>query len=102
MEQDKWHPIAPAADVGERMQMCMVGRKRVVLVRIEGQVQAFDGMCPHVGGPLERGDLVGHTVTCPLHGWRFDLRKGGEETHGFACLRTFPVRQDGDQLLVQL
>jgi nitrite reductase/ring-hydroxylating ferredoxin subunit len=79
--------------------MHVIGRKRVVVVKIDGEVKAFDGMCPHLGGPLERGDLVGSIVTCPLHGWRFDLAAQGKETHGLPCVSTYPVRQDGDNLL---
>jgi nitrite reductase/ring-hydroxylating ferredoxin subunit len=101
MENDNWQPVGPTRDVGDEMVMRTLGRKKIMLLRIDGSVKAFDAMCPHAGGPMDRGDLFDAIVTCPLHGWRFDLRKNGEETHGFACLRTFQVRDDGDQLFIQ-
>ncbi|MDO9437905.1 Rieske (2Fe-2S) protein [Hydrogenophaga sp.] len=102
MDDSQWQSMGPARDLGGQMQLRMLGRKRVVLVRVDSEVKAFDGMCPHVGGPLERGDLIEAVVTCPLHGWRFDLRRDGLETHGFACLRMFPVREEDGLLMIQL
>ena len=37
---------------------------------------ALDGLCPHAGGPLGAGCLTGETVTCPWHGWQFDVTTG--------------------------
>ncbi|HEX4069847.1 MAG TPA: Rieske 2Fe-2S domain-containing protein, partial [Planctomycetaceae bacterium] len=35
-----------------------------------------DGICPHQGGPLADGLVEGTTVTCPWHGWQFDIISG--------------------------
>ena len=102
MQTPQWVSICAAADVSDSMRVHLVGRRRVALVRLEGDIKAFDALCPHLGGPLERGDLVGGVVTCPLHGWRFDLQAGGTETHGFPALTTFPVRQTDGTIFVQL
>ncbi len=32
-------------------------------------------VCPHLGGPLD-GPVVDGCVTCPWHGYRFDVRTG--------------------------
>ncbi|HEV2819369.1 MAG TPA: Rieske 2Fe-2S domain-containing protein, partial [Solirubrobacteraceae bacterium] len=37
---------------------------------------ALDDACPHRGGPLADGLVADSCVTCPLHGWRFELRSG--------------------------
>ena len=39
-------------------------------------ISAIDGICPHQGGPLADGIVEGTTVTCPWHGWQFDIRSG--------------------------
>ena len=67
-----------------RSSDCREGELREVVVadhilaiaRIDGVVYAMDGICPHQGGPLGQGSLCGHTVTCPWHGWQFDMRDG--------------------------
>jgi nitrite reductase/ring-hydroxylating ferredoxin subunit len=42
----------------------------------DGVISAIDGICPHQGGPLAEGMLEGTMVTCPWHGWQFDVRSG--------------------------
>ncbi len=46
------------------------------LYNIDGTISAIDGICPHQGGPLAEGVIEGTTVTCPWHGWQFDVRSG--------------------------
>lgn len=48
----------------------------VALFNVDGIMYALDGVCPHQGGPLGRGCLEGAIVTCPWHGWQFDVRSG--------------------------
>ena len=50
--------------------------RRVLLYRADGELHAVDNICSHAGGVLSRGEVDGCTVTCPLHGARFDLRDG--------------------------
>jgi 3-phenylpropionate/trans-cinnamate dioxygenase ferredoxin subunit len=48
----------------------------VVIARVDGIVYAVSGKCAHMGCPLFTGTLDGHTLTCPCHDWRFDVRTG--------------------------
>src|SRR5262245_27010656 len=41
-----------------------------------GEILAIGNECPHRGGYLCDGFVQGDIVTCPLHGWDFDLRSG--------------------------
>ena len=43
------------------------------LFNVDGVISAIDGICPHQGGPLADGQVQGTTVTCPWHGWQFDV-----------------------------
>ena len=57
----------------------VVGEQVVALFNVEGSFYALDGVCPHQGGPLGEGELVGCIVTCPWHGWQFDVGTGQQQ-----------------------
>jgi nitrite reductase/ring-hydroxylating ferredoxin subunit len=61
-----------------------LGGRDYVLVRAEDELFAFPRQCPHQLGPLSDGPVHGATVTCPWHGYRFDLRSG-ENLSGQSC-----------------
>jgi len=69
--------VAPSARVVEgRIVVCRVGVRQVALTRLRGRVIAFRNTCPHAGSPLSGGSLSRDAVTCPRHGWRFELTTG--------------------------
>jgi nitrite reductase (NADH) small subunit len=72
-----WHRIASVADCPPGNSLETVAGERVVaLFNVSGEFFALDGVCPHQGGPLSEGELSGCVVTCPWHGWQFDVRTG--------------------------
>ena len=77
-----------------------IERQRVVVTRLKGRLFAFDALCPHAQGPMERSEIEGAIVSCPLHAWRFDLENGGCELHGYRPLTTYPVQVNDGQVLV--
>ena len=48
----------------------------VVLANVGGTICAFENPCPHDGGALGEGELLGEEIVCPLHGGRFNVRTG--------------------------
>lgn len=78
------------------------GRVPVLLLRREGAIRAVQNWCPHAGGPLDEGEIVGDEVRCPWHDSRFCLRDG-RPTRGPAAvpLRTFAVREEGGRILIR-
>lgn len=48
----------------------------VVLYRRVDEILAIGNECPHQGGNLCDGWVEGDILSCPLHGWEFDLRSG--------------------------
>jgi nitrite reductase (NADH) small subunit len=48
----------------------------VMLYRRGEEIFAIGNTCPHQGGSLCDGWVEGEIVTCPLHGWEFDIRSG--------------------------
>ena len=53
-----------------------VGDRRIAVFRTAQGFHALDDACPHRGGPLADGLVADSCVTCPLHGWRFELSGG--------------------------
>jgi nitrite reductase/ring-hydroxylating ferredoxin subunit len=67
----------------------------IALFRVDGAFYATEDLCLHAGGPLHAGKLDGRVVTCPWHGWQFDVTDGRCALHGTA-LRCFATRvRDG-------
>ncbi len=81
-----------------------VGTQRVVLTRIEGQLCAFNALCPHQLGNLERGFLNSGEIECPVHGWRFNVRTGKSvypEDDGLR-LRRYEVKEEDGRVWVKV
>jgi nitrite reductase/ring-hydroxylating ferredoxin subunit len=70
------------------------------LFNVGGTIYAIDGICPHQGGPLAEGMVEGTTVTCPWHGWPFDLRTGALHNSARIKQSVFEVKLEGRDVLV--
>ena len=83
---------------------CEVVVKETVLAvfNLDGEYKVLDGICPHQGGPLGKGALSGCVVTCPWHGWQFDVRTGQQQINARIVHSTYATRIDGDNVQVQL
>jgi nitrite reductase/ring-hydroxylating ferredoxin subunit len=76
----------------------------IAVFDVDGTVRAVDNTCRHVGNPIDDGAVKDGCVTCPWHGWRYDLRTG-EHLTVFGRrpgLRTYGVRVDGDDVMVDV
>jgi nitrite reductase (NADH) small subunit len=60
---------------GKGRQVTVLGRW-VAVFNINGTHHAIDAICLHQGGPLAEGLLAGCVVTCPWHGWQYDVTSG--------------------------
>jgi nitrite reductase (NADH) small subunit len=81
----------------------LVAEGRVIaLFRVGDEFFALDGVCPHAGGPLGKGRLDGCVVTCPWHGWQFDVRTGTHCLTAHIRHASFPVTIAGEDVLVEL
>ena len=78
------------------------GDRELALCNVDGQLRAIDNVCPHRGGPLGEGVLEGNIVTCPWHGWRFDVTTGKSPVVPTAQIETFEVVVDGNDVKVRI
>lgn len=90
-----------AVEAGESI-LAEVGGQDVALFLCRGKVVATNGQCPHAEGPLHEGEVEGTILTCPWHGWTFDLISGECQEDDSIILARYPVRIDGDDVLVTL
>ena len=77
-----------------------VGGKPVAIANVGGAYYAIDGTCLHRGGPLGQGVLEGAVVTCPWHGWQFDLKSGTMPSGSRIKQSVFDVKVEGQDVLV--
>src|SRR5258708_25301376 len=63
---------------------------------------AVDNRCPHMGFPLDRGTVKDCILTCHWHHARFDLHSGGAFDPWADDVRAFPVKVEGDDILIDL
>jgi len=98
-----WIRIAQVADCPPGASLeCLAGDRIVALFNVDGTFHALDGICPHQGGPLGKGCLENAIVTCPWHGWQFDVRSGQHQLSNTIVQPRFEVRVEGDEVSVQL
>lgn len=88
---------------GEMMPLVVNGHA-LILTRYEGEVVAFSGRCPHAAAPLEKGLLYRHKLTCPDHGYCFDIRNGRTlwPPDEAVRLRRYPVKEEDGRLWVKV
>ena len=103
LRMSDWIQIANVADiaVGEGKEFT-VGDRIIALFHIDGSFRAIDGICAHAGGPIAAGALNGCIVTCPWHGWQYDVTTGEMCLNSQIRLESFPVKVEGDAILVAL
>lgn len=86
---------------GKPLGVSVNGRK-VAIFEVRDKIVATAGKCPHAGGPLCQGTLSGTVLTCPWHGWSYDLETGVCEEDPGLILQRYPVRVQGDDILIEV
>lgn len=77
-----------------------IAGKSIALFNVDGTFYAVDDTCLHRGGPLGEGELTGHLVACPWHGWKYDVRTGVSITNPAAKVSCYETRIEGDELQI--
>lgn len=104
MSETSWHRVAAVGDIvdGEAKPVS-IGELEIALLRVDGTIYAIEDVCPHAYALLSQGFVEGSEIECPLHAARFEIPTGK-----VLCppadrdLQTYPVRVDGDDVLVMV
>jgi nitrite reductase/ring-hydroxylating ferredoxin subunit len=74
-----WTQGPQVSELGEGKPFRLdIGETSILLLKLNGKVNAFRNECAHQGLPLDGGmvDPDACTITCPWHGFRFDGTTG--------------------------
>ena len=99
------HPISliAADEIASGASAEVVAEGRIFAVfNVDGAFQVLDGICPHAGGPLGKGTLNGSVVTCPWHGWQFDVATGQHCLNETLCQPRFPAEVIDGMVCIEL
>lgn len=76
--------------------------RTLALYNVNGTYYATDNTCLHRGGPLGEGDLDDKMITCPWHGWQYDVTTGENTSDPNSKVETIEVKVEGDNVQVKI
>ena len=79
-----------------------VSGREILLINVKGKIYAVENECPHQGSPLTAAIVKDGSLSCPRHGYRFNIDDGHCAEHPGFVLATFPVQLNGEAILVDL
>ena len=92
-----------AAEVAQgTIREFQVEGKAVAIANVGGKFHAISNTCLHRGGPLGEGVLEGNIVTCPWHGWEYDVTTGKIKQNATVGVASYPVEVRGDDIFVDV
>jgi nitrite reductase/ring-hydroxylating ferredoxin subunit/DMSO/TMAO reductase YedYZ heme-binding membrane subunit len=93
-----WETVCAATDIGEglaRVAILSTG-DRVAVFRHEGKLSAISNACAHQNGPLGEGRIIDCLVTCPWHGFQYNVTDGRSPAPFTEMVPTYALRiRDG-------
>lgn len=79
-----------------------VNGKTLAVFNVDGTFHVLDNDCVHRGGPLGEGEIEGHVVSCPWHGWQFDLKTGECVKNPSSKVQVYQVKVEGSDVKILL
>jgi nitrite reductase (NADH) small subunit len=76
--------------------------KTIALANVGGKFHAINNTCLHRAGPLGQGPLEGHVVTCPWHGWQYDVINGKSLHNQAIGVDCYALEVHGEDIFVEI
>ena len=93
--------VAATADVAPGTGLVAeVNGQAIAVFNVDGTFYAMDNTCVHRGGPLGEGELEGEAVTCPWHGWQYNVKTGACITNPSAAVKCYQLKVEGTDVEV--
>jgi len=99
-----WIAVGSLSEIPRRGARCVRNGEMTIAVfrTADDRVFALEDRCPHRNGPLSQGIVHDDCVTCPLHNWVISLETGKAQGADEGETVSFPVRLDGDTILLSI
>lgn len=98
-----WKPICRLDEIpvlGARRVARPQGVAVAVFRNADDHVFALLDRCPHKGGPLSQGIVLGDSVACPLHNWTIGLADGCAKAPDVGCTPGFASKVEDGQVFL--
>lgn len=95
---DTWLRVAAPRDIADKRAKIVSapGSERIAVFRDGNQVGAVTNLCAHQNGPVGEGCIIAGLITCPWHGYQYQLKDGCAPPPFTEKLATYRVRlRDG-------
>ena len=106
LDMSTWIDIGPESDFTEtERQTLTVDGRAVLILNIGDKMIATTNCCPHAGKPMADGEIRNGAITCPSHGYTYDITTGKniDHPHTEQPLRIYPLRKaDNGNIEIQL
>lgn len=76
------------------------GDEEIALAHCDGGFYAVQQHCLHLQGPLGEGRLEGCVLTCPWHGWQYDVTTGKVTMNPSVGVDAYAVEVRGEDIFV--
>ena len=95
--------VAEHDEIGDgASKIVTIAGRSVAVFRIKDQYYAIQNNCLHRGGPLGEGEVRDYEVTCPWHGWKYNIMDGSFSLIPTLKVMTFPVKVEPGGVFVEV
>jgi nitrite reductase/ring-hydroxylating ferredoxin subunit/alkylhydroperoxidase/carboxymuconolactone decarboxylase family protein YurZ len=96
-----WHDVISIGELKDKKVTCVKADDRELFIYTNNDnIKVFDSRCPHQATNIPELALKNCELTCPKHGWKFDVRSGECIEKGNRPLHEFESRVVDGQLEV--
>lgn len=97
------HTVCKVSEIEEgKGRAFEIDGQDIAVFRTVDGFHAIRDFCKHRGGILSQGELDGTTVTCPDHGWKYDVTSGQCFSNPDGSIERYNVIIDGDDVKVEV
>ena len=100
---NQWQTICRVEDIpvlGARRVARPAGIAVALFRNSQDEVFALLDRCPHKGGPLSQGIVLGRSVACPLHNWTIGLDDGCARQPDEGCVPRFACKVESGRVML--